>query len=410
MRSFADIALALTIALASTAVAAEERCGQCHATLREARLRAPAEALRESVHDAPRVGCSGCHGGRASEATTAAHDATAGFVARPDLAVTSERCGACHADARFIRRASATLQVDQLALFRADAHGHAVADGRVRAPSCASCHGAHDIRHVSDPASPVHPAHVAETCGRCHEGPTAIRGARPANEPPAAWRASVHGRARVERGDENAPTCASCHGAHGEFREAGGPDARCGGCHRDEADAFTRSPHAAPFARLGFSGCVQCHGSHGVGEAGGALLGSGSGNVCGRCHDGAQKALETASRLDAARAGALRAVDEAADLMRRADRAGLSIPEGASKLEAARAAQQRLDVALHTLDERVVAGVVREVTSAATASQRAARRTLGLRDRQRRGWLPVVGLLLALGGLLALRSRNGGDR
>lgn len=410
MRSFADTALALALALATTAVAAEERCGPCHATQRDPRLRGPAETLQDSVHASPRVGCAGCHGGRPDEATTAAHDAAAGFIARPDLATTAERCGACHADARFIRRSNDSLQVDQLALFRADAHGHAVAEGRVRAPSCASCHGAHNIRHVADPSSPVHPSHVAETCGRCHDGPSAVRGARPAEQPPSAWRTSVHGQARIEHGDTHAPTCASCHGAHGEYREVGGPDVRCGSCHRDEAEAFARSPHAAPFARLGFSGCVQCHGSHGVGEAGGALLGSGSGNVCSRCHDGAQKAIETATRLDAARANALRAVDEASDLMRRADHAGLSIPEAARKLEEARSAQQRLDVALHTLDERAVNDVIREVTTAANASQRAARRTLGLRDRQRSRWLPAVGLLLVVSALLALRSRNGGER
>jgi predicted CXXCH cytochrome family protein len=408
MRPFAEITLAIVLMAAPSI--AQERCGECHATLRDARLRGPSELLRESVHAAPRVGCAGCHGGRAAEATTAAHDPAAGFVARPDLAVTSERCGACHADARFIRRASATLQVDQLSLFRADAHGHAVADGRVRAPSCATCHGAHDIRHVTDPTSPVHPARVADTCGRCHEGSTAIRGARPAAEPPSAWRGSVHGRARLERGDANAPTCASCHGAHGEFREAGGADARCGSCHRDESEAFTRSPHAAPFARLGFSGCVQCHGSHGVGEAGGALLGSGGSNVCARCHDGAQRALDTAARLDATRAAALRSIDDAAELLRRADRAGLSIPEAASKLEAARAAQQRLDVALHTLDAQVVGGAAREVTDAARDSQRATRRALGTRDRQRRAWLPAAGLLLTLAVLLALRARREADR
>jgi predicted CXXCH cytochrome family protein len=409
LRSFAEATLALALTLAAPAAwaqtAATERCAACHETLREDRLRGPALAARESVHGGAHVGCAGCHGGRPDETSTRAHDPAVGFVARPDLATATERCGACHADARFMRRTSATLPVDQLALFRADAHGHAVGEGRVRAPSCVSCHGAHNVRRVSDPASPVHPSRVADTCGRCHAGPAAVRGARPAAEPPSAWRASVHGRAFVERGNAQAPTCASCHGAHGEFREAGGPDARCGSCHDAEAEAFARSPHAAPFARLGFSGCVQCHGSHAVSEADGVLLGGGASSVCARCHGGTQRSSAVAGSLDTIRAEALRALDAADDALRRADRAGFTVPDASARLEEARAARRRFDVVLHTLDERAVREAAGDITRAATASRRAVRDTLARRDRQRRGWVPAVGILFALSALLALRSR-----
>ncbi len=404
MRSSVRLAIALALCLGAALARADERCAPCHASLREPRLRDPAVAVAASVHGAPRVGCAGCHGGRPDEPTVGAHDLAAGFLARPALAAATERCGACHADARFVRRSSATLPTDQLALFRADAHGRAVAEGRPRAPSCVSCHGAHDVRAVADPAAAVHPARVADTCGRCHTGPDAVRGPRPSSDAPAAWRTSVHGRALHERGDAQAPSCASCHGAHGEYREAGGADGRCSACHRDEADAFARSPHAAPFARLGFSGCVQCHGSHGVGEAAGAPLGAGT--SCARCHGGAQRELQAAGRLDGLRAAAVRALDDADDALRRADRAGFTVPEASARMDEARAARSRLDVTLHTLDEARVREAAAEVTRPARAARDAVRRTLSHRDRQRRAAAPAVALLLALSLLLALRARS----
>jgi hypothetical protein len=403
LRSFADVALALALSLATPRALAEERCAPCHASLREPRLRAPTTAVAASVHGGALVGCGGCHGGRPDEATVGAHDPAAGFLARPSLAAATERCGACHADARFVRRASATLPTDQLALFRADVHGRAVAGGDARAPSCVSCHGAHEVRAVADAASPVHPARVADTCGRCHVGAAAVRGPLPSPDAPAAWRASVHGRALHERGDARAPGCASCHGAHGEYREAGGADGRCSACHRDEADAFAQSPHAAPFARLGFSGCVPCHGRHGVGEAGAAPLGAGA--SCARCHGGAQRAFLAAGRLDGLRAGAVRALDDADDALRRADRAGFTVPEASARMDEARAARARLDVALHTLDEARVREAAAAVTRPAGAARDAVRGALSRRDRQRRAAAPAVGIFFALSLLLALRAR-----
>ena len=408
MRCSADLAFALALALAAPAVGAQERCGSCHAGLREPRLRGPAEQVAASVHAAPQVGCSSCHGGRANESTASAHDPAAGFVARPSPAEVADRCGGCHADARFVRRTNDALPTDQLALFRAAPHGRAVAANRADAPSCASCHGAHDILPTRDLRSPVHDSRVATTCGRCHEN--APRAPGHAAEPPSAWRGSVHGRALLDRHDPGAPACADCHGAHGEYQESGGPGGRCGACHADEAAAFARSPHAQPFARLGFSGCVRCHGSHGVSEVDGALLGGGASSVCARCHGGSQRSFETAGRLAAARAGALRAVDDAEDELRRADAAGFTVPEAGARLEAARAAQRRLDVELHTLDEAAAREAAAAVTGAACEARAAVRRALSRRDRQRRAWAPVAALFLVLGALLALRARTGDPR
>ncbi|MBI5513348.1 MAG: cytochrome c3 family protein [Deltaproteobacteria bacterium] len=402
MRSFVEATLVLAL-LAPPAWG--QRCESCHATQRDPRLRGPAAAVEASVHRGPLVGCVGCHGGRADEAQASAHDPAAGFVARPSAAEAVERCGACHADARFLRRAGVALQVDQLALFRADPHGLAVADGRPRAPSCVACHGAHDVVRGGDRASPVHPSRVADTCGRCHEGPDAVRGRRPEGQRPTTWRGSVHGRAALQGHEGRSPTCAGCHGAHGAQRLAGGPDARCGHCHPDEAAAAARSPHPRPFARLGFGTCVPCHGSHAVGEADGALLGGGAANVCARCHRGAQRASSSAERLNALRAEALRSLDVAEDAVHAADRAGLSLPEALARLEEARSARRRLDVALHTLDEARVGEVTAEVRRSAQASREVVRRTLARRARQRRGWGWAAGLFTALGVLLALRAR-----
>ncbi len=380
---------------------AVETCVNCHAVQQDARLHDPMERLRGSVH-AHAIGCSGCHGGRGNEPTAQAHDPEAGFVPRPDAATIANRCGSCHADARFIRRFREDLPTDQLALYYSDAHGRAVAEGNASAPSCLDCHGSHDIQSPSDPSSRVARRHVHETCGRCHADPAHMAGTRLPTNQMELWTHSVHGVAVLEHGNPRAPTCAGCHGAHGEYRDAGGPEGRCRQCHTDEAAAFDRSPHAAAYRRLGFSGCVACHGSHDIQRANGALGTVGGMGVCRRCHGEGRSSYDLARGIAGDAEDARQSLAAARSEVQALERDGLRVPALNGMLEEAEQADVQLRVAVHALDATVTRAAAAAVREPAQRARTLARST---RDRDRRSrhmWLlavPVLGLFIALAAL-----------
>ncbi len=391
-------ALVAAVTLASAPALADETCITCHTTQREPRLHDPVASLRSSVHQRA-IGCSGCHGGRATEPTVQAHDATAGFVQRPDPATVAERCGTCHADARFIRRFREDLPTDQLPLYYADAHGHAMAAGNLSAPTCMSCHGSHEVLAPSNPASPVSKRHVHETCGRCHSDAAHMAGTSLPTNQVALWERSVHGVALLQHSNARAPNCVDCHGAHGEYREAGGPESRCRHCHEDEAAAFDRSPHSGAYGRLGFSGCVACHGNHDIREANGTLGSAGGMGVCRRCHGEGRSTFDLARRIATDAEQARRNLDDARSASRSLDEAGLRVPAVGALVEEAEHAEVRLRVALHALDETVAHEAAEAVRVPATRARQLAQSTRDQHARGRRAWLlavPLLGLFFVL--------------
>lgn len=95
---------------------------------------------------------------------------------------------------------------------------------------CDACHGgnpntvesflAHQsIVHGYRPESPVHASRLPQTCGKCHSGPF------------TQFQRSRHA-AVLERGDDNGPTCATCHGpvaAH--LLSPKSLEGECNACH-----------------------------------------------------------------------------------------------------------------------------------------------------------------------------------
>lgn len=415
MRCFIDLArlrvallsLVAALSLVGSTAAAQETCVTCHATQQDARLRDPVERLAGSIH-ARALGCSGCHGGRGNEPTVQAHDPSSGFVARPDPATVSNRCGTCHADARYIRRHRDDLSTDQLALFQVEAHGRTLAEGSPSAPSCSSCHGSHDVRSPGDPAARIARRRQHETCGECHSDPARMAGTRLAThtDQAALWAESVHGRAVLVHGSTAAPTCAGCHGAHGEYREAGGPEGRCRGCHEDEAAAFDRSPHASAYRRLGFSGCVACHGSHEVHEANGALGTAGGMGVCRRCHGADRKSDDVARRIAREAELARRELDQARTVMRALANDGLRVPAVATLVDEAAQADVRLRVALHALDENVARDSAAAVLRPARRARQLAQQARQHDAQGRRAWLLALPLLAIFAAFVLLKIRQ----
>ncbi len=151
-------------------------------------------------------------------------------------------------------------------------HFRVQAEGNTQAPVCTDCHTAHAV------APPHQPASISKTCARCHGQIYEI------------YKASVHGRALVEEGNQDVPTCVNCHRSHdiedprtASFRVST-PDL-CAKCHSDGelmkkyglspdvVKTYLQDFHGVSVtfyrqqggqARLAMAVCTDCHGVHDI--------------------------------------------------------------------------------------------------------------------------------------------------
>ena len=235
-------------------------------------------ALRRGEPSAPNcVSCHGSHGVMSARAVDA-------LTSAPRQPMT---CGRCH------RKASEE--------FAGSTHGRALlATTRSAAPTCSTCHGGHLAASTLSPRSPVNPKGIARTCGTCHV------------QARLQFGRSVHGSA-VARGVLHAPTCITCHSAHGihpaaaphsptsRLRVAGETCARCHGSVRiaemhdlpvkvveDFRGSFHRLAGARGDRRV--ANCASCHGVHEIRPSSNPFSRTHPTNLartCGECHPGA---------------------------------------------------------------------------------------------------------------------------
>ncbi len=254
--------------------------------------------LREflsDVHLRRGLSCSGCHGGQPTdtEMTDAIEERwPAASERKRSRGWIATFCARCHADPAFMRTFAPSMPTDQFDKFSKSGHGAALlVKGDAKAPQCISCHGVHGIRGARSPLSPVHAHNVPATCGRCHADADYMRGYTVRGRPiPTTqlteYKNSVHGKARLERGDAGAPACNDCHGNHSTMPpEAAGVGQMCGSCHAGEATAFEASKHKGAFLRHGWPECAQCHGDHAIAATSDKLLATDPGTSCRACHD-----------------------------------------------------------------------------------------------------------------------------
>jgi predicted CXXCH cytochrome family protein len=182
------------------------------------------------------------------------------------------------------------------------------ADDRI---GCVGCHqgdpkdptvGAHDW----DGGFTARPGHtdVVALCGRCHSNAAFIRrfNARLHTDQAELFPLSLHGRLAAA-GDENAPTCTTCHGTHDILPVASlqAPVQRknvaklCAKCHADkkrmapyglpthQLARWERSGHARAL-RAGNASAPTCTGCHGPHSATPPRANS-VGRICGHCHE-----------------------------------------------------------------------------------------------------------------------------
>lgn len=218
------------------------------------------DALDSSVHGSSNedgaLGCVDCHG-----ADSFPHDDPLPETGRAYTVQQSLMCVNCH-----------TEQTENLA---DDVHYVALTNGNLRSATCVDCHGSHDVQSASASLT-----QISETCGDCHTVTF------------DEYQDSVHGEA-LFAGDDNAPTCTSCHGVHGIqhpttalFRNRS-PEL-CATCHADEElmseydistnvfDSYLDDFHGTTVSLFEQSDpnvpsnkavCYDCHGVHNITRA-----------------------------------------------------------------------------------------------------------------------------------------------
>jgi predicted CXXCH cytochrome family protein len=188
-----------------------------------------------------------------------------------------------------------------------------------RGVSCAGCHGGdpaadfgHDfVKEWPEKDREKNRAWVVQFCARCHSDPAKMHEFNPAlpTDQLAKFKDSPHGRTLLEKHDDRAPSCVSCHGVHG-IRPAKDPQSKvyaqrvpetCGACHADPKimSGFTRadgsplpttqlaeyrtSVHGHALldrGDLGAPACNTCHGNHAASPPGVAQVS----RSCSLCH------------------------------------------------------------------------------------------------------------------------------
>jgi predicted CXXCH cytochrome family protein len=248
----------------------------------------------QDVHFRRGLSCAGCHGG--DPTATMGHDHPASWPEdaerrKKDRRWIPEFCGRCHSDSAFMRQFDPGLPTDQLAKFRQSRHGMLLAAGDSRAAQCVSCHGVHGIQGAKSPRSSIYPTRVPETCGTCHADAKLMAGFRLPDGSPMPtnqleqYRASVHGKALLERGDLGAPACNDCHGNHAAMPPQVASVAQiCRTCHARNGTLFDGSKHKKAFVAHGWPECDVCHGKHEIAKTSDALLAPEPGSLCQGCH------------------------------------------------------------------------------------------------------------------------------
>jgi predicted CXXCH cytochrome family protein len=184
---------------------------------------------------------------------------------------------------------------------------------------CAGCHGGdptadlgHDqVKEWPEKDRQKNRAWVVQFCARCHSDPAKMHEFNPSlpTDQLAKFKESPHGRTLLEKHDDRAPSCVSCHGVHG-IRPAKDPLSKvyaqrvpetCGACHADPKimSGFTRadglplpttqlaeyrtSVHGRALlvrGDLGAPACNTCHGNHAASPPGVAQVS----RSCNLCH------------------------------------------------------------------------------------------------------------------------------
>lgn len=196
--------------------------------------------------------------------------------------------------------------------------GAPAAAGGISSDVCLSCHGnpslsiqlkdGETLPLSVDSKSLAHSVHAGLACTDCHSDITSIP--HPAKAFPSRRAVSlayyqlcrqchfdeytrlvdgIHFKA-LGQGNQNAPTCVDCHGAH-SITPPSQPRSRisltCGRCHANVAAAYAKSVHGQALlehSNLDVPVCTDCHQAHDISSANTAQWRLGIPRLCASCH------------------------------------------------------------------------------------------------------------------------------
>ncbi|HVA94285.1 MAG TPA: cytochrome c3 family protein [Candidatus Dormibacteraeota bacterium] len=338
-------------------------CLQCHSQL-DAPVGVTRKEFSESIHAQKGLTCTSCHGGDASsDDMDTAMGKAAGFKGHIERAQIPALCSKCHSDAAYMRGYNPSLRTDQFSQYQTSVHGKLLARGDTRVAVCSDCHTAHDILPPNDPQSTVYPVNVAKTCANCHANPEHMKGYNIPTNQYALYSTSVHYNALMVQGDLSAPTCSTCHGSHGAAPPGVASVERvCSTCHVFQQQLFDSGPHKEGFAALGLSGCITCHTNHGIQHPSDAMIGTGKGAVCMKCHSAGEPAYAAAGAMHDGLQNLDQQIARSDEILTRAETSGVEVGEAKLALSEARDDLTKARVTIHSVqasavDQNIQAGL-----------------------------------------------------
>jgi hypothetical protein len=323
MKSRTSYLLAALLLLAVAGGArAEESCVTCHPEVKTEYL--------GSVH-AKEFGCTACHGGDPTVTSLESHSVAKGYIGKPDRTSIPALCAVCHADPKKMEPYG--LATDQYAQYQTSEHGQLLAQGDSRVAVCTDCHGTHHILAPEEPISPVSRQNIPATCGHCHSNQELMAPYKVPTDQEQKFRRSVHGVALFVDQHRSAPTCATCHGAHGAVAPQVGSISRvCGHCHARTREYFDQGPHRKAADEGKMSECVSCHGYHDIAQPDRTLFDT----TCGTCHAQDTPAFATATKLKTLLSRAQESLDTASADMARVEQHFPTVVRYRARLQQAR--------------------------------------------------------------------------
>ncbi|MGC8855706.1 MAG: c-type cytochrome domain-containing protein [Anaerolineae bacterium] len=166
-----------------------------------------------SVHNQENIACTDCH----TNITEFPHPALTASTPRDFSLENYTTCQNCHAE--------------QYEKSMDSVHQRALAAGNTNAAICTDCHNPHTQSRLTDKETGKlllgARLQIPQTCARCH---STIYD---------TYKASVHGAALTEEGNQYVPTCTDCHGVH-NIQDPTTADFRnntpllCAKCHTNE--------------------------------------------------------------------------------------------------------------------------------------------------------------------------------